>query len=151
MTTKLEDQTEVLQHRMVALIRALGLHQTDKTLCGQPVSPSEAHALAELAQAHVLGQRELTERLRLQKSTVSRLVAGLLERGWATRSGDERDGRAARLMLTDAGREAAEQLAASRATKFAAVLEAVPPTRRRDVLDALDILTTALEGSNADD
>jgi len=59
------------QDSMIALIRALGLHQPDQTPCGQPVAIAEAHTLLELSGEPGLSQNGLAARLRLEKSSVS--------------------------------------------------------------------------------
>lgn len=135
---------QALQDRLVGFIRAFGLHQPERTPCGQPIPVSEAHALAELARDTPLGQAELARRLRLEKSTVSRLVGQLAGRGWLQRRADPGDGRATLLALTPTGRQAAAELAAARAAKFARLLDAVPQAERGAVLRALDTLTEAL-------
>src|SRR5688572_20466722 len=93
MSTDDLDQALLLQGRITAFVRAFGLHQPDRTPCGTPVPTSEAHAVGELDRAGPLTQGELGRRLRLEKSTVSRLVAQLTRRGWvrrAERGGDAR-------------------------------------------------------------
>jgi DNA-binding MarR family transcriptional regulator len=137
-----------LQDRLTTFIRAFGLHQPEQTPCGQPIPVSEAHALSELAHApdRRLGQHQLTQRLRLQKSTVSRLVGQLQRRGWLRRQPHPHDGRATLLVLTPAGVDAAEQLAQARQAKFAALLAAIPAHQRDGVLHALDTLVEALDG-----
>jgi DNA-binding MarR family transcriptional regulator len=137
-----------LQDRLTAFIRAFGLHQPEQTPCGQPIPVSEAHALIDLARApdQRLGQHQLTQRLRLQKSTVSRLVGQLERRGWLRREPHPDDGRATLLVLTPAGHDAAEQLARARRAKFAALLAAIPAQQRDSVLHALDTLVEALYG-----
>ena len=49
-------------------------------------------------------------------STVSRHVTSLVERGFVTRVADETDGRASRLVVTDAGHAELEQLRRERET-----------------------------------
>ncbi len=129
-----------LQEQMVALVRAFGWHRPEQTPCGQPVPISEAHALMELARADGLAQHALGARLGLEKSTVSRLVHQLEERGWVERRRSADDGRVALLTLTDAGRQAADQLAAARAAFFAGILERVPDDKRQQMLDCLALL-----------
>ena len=135
-----------LQERMVALIRAFGLHKPDETPCGKPVSVAEAHALMELARVEgPLVQKELAARVRLEKSTVSRLV-GLLEgRGWVERSRSPTDGRAFEVGLTEAGAKAASEIAGARRAKFARVLEAIPEGERASVLGAMRTLEKAMD------
>lgn len=141
---------ELLQERMITLIRAFGLHRPDRTPCGEAVPISEAHALLELSRTPALSPTELAARLRLDRSTVTRLVQHLAERGWLARERDVSDGRAVRMCLTPDGHEAAAQLAAARATKFSGIVEALPPAERDTVLHALDLLVRALDNSARD-
>ena len=67
------------------------------------VSASEARALAELLAAHGIAQGDLAAALGLEKSTVSRLAAGLERKGWIRRGRDERNHRYLRLYLTPQG------------------------------------------------
>ncbi|WP_062436955.1 MarR family winged helix-turn-helix transcriptional regulator [Herbidospora daliensis] len=134
-----------LQEAVARFVRAFGLHQPDQTPCGQPVPVSEAHALGELARDGALRQSDLTQRLRLEKSTTSRLVTQLINRGWARRTPAPDDGRGVLVELTPQGVNAAAQLAAARARHFSAVLNRVPEGDRADVLRALNILTEAMD------
>lgn len=133
-----------LQAQITAFIRAFGLHQPDQTPCGQSIPVSEAHALMELDRDGPLAQHELAARLRLEKSTVSRLVSQLHGRGWVTRTKHDGDGRVAWLELTAAGRSAAGQLADARAAKFSRLLDAIPADRRDSVVDSIATLVEAL-------
>lgn len=133
-----------MQERMITLVRAFGLHRPDRTPCGRPVSVAEAHALMELAREAPLSQKDLASRLRLEKSTVSRLVGAMEGRGWVERARSLRDGRAMELRLTGAGRRAAQNLAEARREKFARLLEAIPEEERAPVMRALGVLEEAM-------
>ncbi len=67
------------------------------------VSGSEARALLELVAARGIAQGELGALLGLEKSTVSRLAAGLERKGWIKRGRDEANQRYRRLYLTPEG------------------------------------------------
>ena len=91
------------------LVRVGGLlepHDHD----GIRASASEVFALAELTEAGPLSQQQLGERLGLEKSTTSRLAAGLERRGWLERVRDPANRRYYRLALTAAGEAAAERI-----------------------------------------
>ena len=133
-----------LQGQLISLIRAFGLHRPDKTPCGQAVTVAEAHALMELSNRQSLSQNELSTRLSLEKSTVSRLVKILERRGWLQRSRSEADRRVMQLTLTDAGQRAADQLATARRKKFERILSAIPKEQQTGVLDSLKILVEAI-------
>ncbi|MGN9837263.1 MarR family winged helix-turn-helix transcriptional regulator [Nonomuraea sp. H19] len=134
-----------LQEAVARFVRAFGLHQPDQTPCGRPIPVSEAHALGELARDGALRQNDLAHRLRLEKSTTSRLVTQLINRGWAERTPAPGDGRGVLVQLTPTGVNAAAQLATARKARFSAVLDRVPPGERADVLRALNILTEAID------
>jgi DNA-binding MarR family transcriptional regulator len=77
---------------------------------GAVVSASEARALIELVAARGIAQGELGSLLGLEKSTVSRLAAGLERKGWVRRGRDEENQRYVRLYLTSEGGVIAAQL-----------------------------------------
>ena len=128
------------EEHMVQLVRSLGLHRPDETPCGQPISVAEAHALLEVAREPGLTQNGLAIRLGLEKSTVSRIAAMLEGRGWVRRIRDERDARFVRLHLTRHGIKANARIAESRRAKFDRIFNAIPPSRRRSIVDSLSLL-----------
>jgi len=132
------------QGQMIRLVRSLGLHAPDRTPCGRPVSVAEAHALLELTQQAPLSQTQLSRRLALEKSTVSRLVVALARRRWIRRARSDGDGRALLLNLTPAGRKAASQLANSRRRMFSRLFKGIPRADRASVLRAVDTLVKVI-------
>ena len=139
---------EDLQERLVAFVRAFGLHQPERTPCGEQVSVSQAHALSELA-AQPLTQSELARRLNLDRSVVSRLADGLAGCGRLRRERHPHDRRAVLLVLTEQGRAAADRLAGARRARMATLVAGVPDDEREAVLRALDLLVASLTKSRA--
>lgn len=134
------DAGAVFQENMLHLVRSLGLHKPDETPCGQPVSVAEAHALLEIAREPGISQNGLAGRLKLEKSTVSRVAAMLEQRGWIRRVRDPSDARFVRLHLTQPGIKANAEIARSRRAKFDRIFTAIPAARRRSVVDSLSLL-----------
>lgn len=132
-----------LERQLVAFVRAFGLHQPDRTPCGEAISASQAHALTELA-LQPLTQAELARRLRLDRSVVSRLADTLSDRAWLRRERHPQDQRAVQLVLTEQGRAAAGRVAGARRARLATLLDAVPASEHDNVLRALQILTESL-------
>jgi DNA-binding MarR family transcriptional regulator len=95
-----------------------------------PVSPSEARALIELVSARGIAQGELAGLLGLEKSTVSRLAAGLERKGWIRRGRDEGNQRYVRLFLTQEGRAIATQVWGAWQSRQARILGALSPEER---------------------
>lgn len=90
-------------------------------------------------------QHDLAHRLRLEKSTTSRLVTQLVKRGWAERVPAAGDGRGVLVRLTPGGERAAGRLAEARTARFSAILDRVPAGERATVLRALELLTDATD------
>jgi DNA-binding MarR family transcriptional regulator len=139
-----DTESLVFQEQLVALVRACGLHNPDRTPCGQPVPISEAHALMEIGRGEPISQTELGSRLHLEKSTVSRLVRILEQRGWISRERSLRDGRVDELCLTSEGAEVERDLGWARARRFATVCAQIPEDERPGVFRSIEILVEAL-------
>jgi DNA-binding MarR family transcriptional regulator len=97
-------EAERLHELLMEVVRAAGLLQPDQEVAGHSVSMSQAFALHELDAGSPLSQRDLAERLRLEKSSVSRLAAELEQKGLLVRERDPENQRQYRLRLTERGR-----------------------------------------------
>jgi DNA-binding MarR family transcriptional regulator len=94
------------------------------------VSASEARALIELISARGIAQGELAGLLGLEKSTVSRLAAGLERKGWVRRGRDGDNQRYVRLYLTPEGRAVAVQVWGAWQSRQARILGALSAEER---------------------
>jgi DNA-binding MarR family transcriptional regulator len=94
------------------------------------VSGSEARALIELVKARGIAQGELAGLLGLEKSTVSRLAAGLERKGWVRRGRDEGNQRYVRLYLTAEGGAVAARLWDAWQSRQARILAALTEEER---------------------
>ncbi|WP_188195234.1 MarR family winged helix-turn-helix transcriptional regulator [Nonomuraea sp. SYSU D8015] len=97
---------------------------------GVAVSFSELCALGELEEAGTLSQQELADRLGLEKSTVSRLTAGMERKGWLVRERDPANRRFYRLLLTSGGRAASEQIGGAFQQVHSSLFESLTPAER---------------------
>ena len=109
--TTLEHDTDHLHHMLMNLVRTAGAVLNDRAAPGHKVSLSQVFALHELDHETGLSQRELAERLGLEKSSVSRLVADLETDGLLKRERDPANRRLYRLEITEAGRRLHRQIA----------------------------------------
>jgi len=138
-----------LQGQLISLIRTFGLHRLERTPCGQNVTVTEAHALIELSLDQPLSQSELVQRLGLERSSISRLVQILANRGWIERSRSPTDRRLVQIVLSSAGQKACQALSEARKQKFERVLACIPMERQQAVSEAITILVSAIHESQS--
>jgi DNA-binding MarR family transcriptional regulator len=115
---------------------------------GIRLSVSETFALGELVDAGALSQQELAARLGLEKSTVSRLAAGLQDRGWLSRERDADDRRLYRLRLTDEGKHVAARVGAELSEHHARLLARLTDEEREALGVGLAALVRELEAGH---
>jgi DNA-binding MarR family transcriptional regulator len=134
------------------LLRAAGPAERPTAAPGPQVSPSEARALFELLASHGIAQGELASVLGLEKSTISRLAAGLERKGWIRRGRDAANQRYVRLHLTPEGRAVARRVWRGWQDRQARVLGALTEEERAGLAVGLGGLIRALaaEGLLAD-
>jgi DNA-binding MarR family transcriptional regulator len=111
---------------------------------GAAVSASEARALVELVAARGIAQGELGSLLGLEKSTVSRLAAGLERKGWIRRGRDEGNQRYVRLYLTSEGGVIAARLWQAWQSRQARILGSLSPEERAGLAAGLRGLVRGL-------
>lgn len=141
-----EDEGE-LHRLLLELVRSAGLlHVAGAGSAGQ-VSLSELLALHELDAGGALAQQELAAKLQLDKSTVSRLVAGLETRSLLIRQRDPNNRRIIRLSLTPAGRRLHLDLAQAMHARQRTVLAAMTAPERTALAAGLAGLLRALSES----
>jgi DNA-binding MarR family transcriptional regulator len=113
---------------------------------GDPaLSPTVASALSTIEREGPLTPSELAAHERVQRPTVTRVAARMVEAGLVERLADERDGRVARLRATPAGRRALRALRTRKTAYLARRLERLEPEERETLARAGDILERLLE------
>jgi putative acetyltransferase len=127
------------------LVRELNL--LDGNFCIEGFSFSECHLLTELEAMATATASELGDRLVLEKSTMSRLINGLLTRGIIESRQDSTDRRKRLLNLTEKGRSAASQLNSLSDRQVLSALEFLSPADREIVIRGLRYYSGALSRS----
>ena len=140
-----DSELDAFVRLLPAFMRSFGLLNGESTPCGQSMSPSSAHALTELARSGSLRQSQLAAELGLSASATSRLVDDLEKREWAERvaSGAAADGRVRLVALTVEGERVALQVSQARVERLSQLLNAVPESRRAEVIAGLALLVEA--------
>jgi DNA-binding MarR family transcriptional regulator len=125
-------------------IRASGLLRPEHGHHGEHFSLSEWFALNALAAGEPMTQRDLSDRLDLEKSTVSRLVAGLEGRGVVSRQRDPDNRRFFQVTITERGRRMLETMAAGMLERHAAIFAAMTESERAALATGLTALVRAM-------
>jgi MarR family transcriptional regulator, temperature-dependent positive regulator of motility len=133
-----------LQELFGEFLQAFGLHRPDQVPNGFSLTPSEMFALLALSAEAPMPQQVLAELLHLEKSTVSRLITHLEQRGWVKRVRDLHDTRMFRLHLSDEGHKQATCLAKSLAERHQRLLAALKPDEQEALAYGLSAVIRAL-------
>jgi DNA-binding MarR family transcriptional regulator len=139
-----------LEELFFELIRSLYLHQPYQSLTGLSMSVSEMLTLMELVGSEPLSQQMLVARLHLEKSTVSRLVKQLEQRGWVIKERDGQDTRVCLLTLSEEGRAVAEQAAKVQVERHKRVLDAMTENEQEALAGGLTGFIRVLHGIEND-
>jgi DNA-binding MarR family transcriptional regulator len=138
-----QDELRQSLRRLVRLGGLLEPHQH----AGLQMSMSEVMALGELDEVQLMSQQELGQLLALEKSTVSRLAAGLERRGWISRRRDPANRRFYQLELTDEGHAVAQRVGKELHQRHEQLLTALTPAEREALTVGLAGLSRVLQAN----
>lgn len=144
-TMSVRAEAERLQASFAGIVRALGLLRPDTTPCGLPMSITEAHAISALHAQGPGTQQQLADALRLQKSTVSRLIDELARSGLVERAPNPDDRRSHLIHLTAEGSARAGRLDDARRDLFERLLTGLTAAERRTVVIGIARLKEAAD------
>jgi DNA-binding MarR family transcriptional regulator/GNAT superfamily N-acetyltransferase len=124
------------------LVRQLGL--MTQTVAGTDLTLSAVHAIIEIGRAGQLSARELSEKLQLEKSTVSRLVKSLMARGELRELRSSNDLRVKLLSLSRQGKKTLGNIDRHAEAQVATALDRLDSASRQGVLKGLQDYSAAL-------
>ncbi|WP_420336736.1 GNAT family N-acetyltransferase [Roseibium sp.] len=127
------------------LVREFGF--LDKTIAGTDLSGSGVHAIMEIGLHPGVTAKDLATRLKLEKSTISRLLKSLEIRGDIIQTRSEQDGRVFGLSLTNTGWKTFAEIDTFGDRQARAALSNIRNGSARSIADALTAYADALAGS----
>jgi DNA-binding MarR family transcriptional regulator len=141
---------ERLHDVLMDFVRVAGLLQPGQIVPGGSISISQAFALHELDTAtdSTLSQQDLAERLRLEKSTVSRMVADLEAKGLLIRERDPDNRRLYRLRITTKGRTVHARMGATFHEQFERLVDGLTSAEQNALLKGLPGLIRVIRESH---
>ncbi|WP_426450806.1 MarR family winged helix-turn-helix transcriptional regulator [Paenibacillus sp. S-38] len=147
MNTQRPEYTHV-REMMQGLVHRFGLLQKDGAQCCG-VSVLQSHVLYELGRRPNLSLNDLGQVLSADTSTLSRQVHQLVEMRLISRIPDPRDRRFVVLSLTPQGEQQADMIADTLEIYIEGLLRHVPPDKQAQVLESLELLSTAMSRSDS--
>ncbi|MFC2251050.1 GNAT family N-acetyltransferase [Labrys portucalensis] len=139
---------ELVREASRQLVRELGfMHES---LAGTDLSPSAVHALIEIEKHEGITARTLSAILRLEKSSVSRMLRKLILSGDVLEEPGEQDARERRLSLTAAGRNRVTAIHAFAREQVVSALDRLSPDQCNVVLDGLRLYAGSLAADGPD-
>lgn len=124
------------------LVRELGF--LNHTIANSELTPSAVHALVEIGRREKLSAKELSEILILEKSTISRMISGLLNKGELEQSRSSSDARNKNISLSPKGRKTLAKINEFAELQVSAALGPVDSHSRMTVLAGLQKYAQAL-------
>ena len=138
-----QSQIKTLRHDMRLLAHKMELMtKSEASCCG--ITLTQCHLLTEIGWAGAASLNALSERLGVDKSTMSRNIEVLVTGGLVSRTTDPDNRRAVTIMLTAAGRELFEQVEASMTQFYQTLFQALPASKRSQVIESLALLLEAI-------
>lgn len=131
---------------ILGLAREIRCCSRDEAIC-QDVTFHQFIILDAVAKKGELGLAELHRILSVEKSTTTRLVNPLLRKGLLTRGRAAHDSRAARLALTEEGRETHRRVWLCLGGFFQNIIGQIPEEQRRGVLESVRVFTGAMKSA----
>lgn len=138
---------DVIRDASRRLVRELGF--MGQTLAGTDLPPSSVHALIAVGEGEAATAAALCDLLRLEKSSVSRLVRKLVTAGLMAEGASERDGRVKPLALTGRGRETLAAIHRFARSQVRRAMDVLPPAAHGMVAEGLSAYAAALRASRS--
>lgn len=129
------------------LVRVIQLFERDQIKI-YGFTTSQCNTLLEIQRAGSLTMNELSEKMNLNTSTMTRVLDNLVRDKYITRDRDEADRRIVVVSLTEAGQEAASKLSSSVNEYYKKIIDNIPVGQVDEVLNSVNILQKAFEKAN---
>lgn len=129
------------------LVRVFQLFERDQIKV-HGFTSSQCYSLIEILKAGSLTMNDLSDKMNLDSSTMTRVIDKMVRDELIKRERDEADRRIVLVSLTDKGKEAAEILNSSVNEYYKKIISSIPKGKVDEVLNAISVLLKAFETSN---
>lgn len=132
-------QLRIFRRHLREIEREVARGLKDQTTCCG-VSLAQCHVILEVGELGNPSIVELADRLKLDASTLSRTVDGLVKAGLLDRAENPRNRRSSLISLTGKGREAHESINRMCDDFYAKLFAKIPANRHGRLLEAIELL-----------
>lgn len=132
---------------MQKLVRVFNLFERDE-IKTYGFTTSQCYTILELFKSTGLTMNELSEKMNLNSSTMTRILDNLVRDKYISRDKDEFDRRIVIVSLTEAGKEIAKKLDMTVKAYYKRVIENIPKGQVEETLKSVNILQKAFEKAN---
>ncbi|MEX2466490.1 MAG: MarR family transcriptional regulator [Gemmatimonadota bacterium] len=139
---RLARDAEAFTDALGDLVRVVQFRDRDRACC-HDLSVTQCYALEGVVERGGLTVNELAAYLYLDKSTVSRVARGLVDRGLVRRESDRDDGRIVWLTATERGRSTHAAIARDLVGEYRTLLADLSPESRDSVVRVVERLGRA--------
>lgn len=137
------DSPNQLRELIRELERKLGILQETQNACCS-VTLAQCHALVEIGRAGRISLNELSDKLDIENSSMSRTVNKLVTSNLASRDIDPNDRRYVTISLTESGLEQFHKVEKDMNAYFRKIYTAIPENKRNQVMESIQILLDAI-------
>jgi MarR family transcriptional regulator, organic hydroperoxide resistance regulator len=132
---------------MQKLVRVFQLFERDE-IKTYGFTTSQCYTILELYKSEGRTMNELSEKMNLNSSTMTRILDNLVRDKYILRDKDEFDRRIVIVSLTDTGKEVAKNLDITVKEYYKKIIANIPKGQVEDVLKSVNILQKAFEKAN---
>jgi MarR family transcriptional regulator, 2-MHQ and catechol-resistance regulon repressor len=143
-SSMLEQDAVALQAAVAELVRVYQFRDRDR-ICCHDISVTQCYALETLVEHAPMRLSALAQRLFLDKSTTSRVIAALVKKGYVEQRSEATDRRATLLQATAKGRRLCARITQGLIEQQKQLLQAMPPEVRSGVIDVIRGLARAAD------
>ncbi|MCJ7446228.1 MAG: MarR family transcriptional regulator [Bacteroidales bacterium] len=122
--------------------RELDIQNSPNCCCG--VTLSQCHTLLELDKGDNITLKDLSEKLVLDKSTLSRIIEGLVNLGLVDRETPKSNRRTIKIKLTGQGASVCKKINSDNDTYFREVLNSLPEENMQIFLDSFETIISKM-------
>lgn len=148
MSANLEKICREMFDILMSLSKEIRCYSRDEAIC-RDVTFHQFIILDAVVKKKGLDLADLHKILSVEKSTTTRLVNPLLQKGLLKRDRAEHDSRAARLTLTAEGKETHRKVWMCLGGFFQNITRHIPEDRQAEVLEAVKVFTAAMRSAAA--